>query len=151
MSFRADLEIDGKQYRLLHCSYALKREVDETGRPSSEVQGGTINFEIESTEDTSMWDLMIAQFKSADGTITFKKRDEDAKMRELKFETAYVTDYAEEFDATSDDTPEPAVEGFERVAAFRLALLVEIGHDERFEEGLETVLDGIASRYFPAD
>ena len=31
---------------------------------------------------------MIAQFKSVDGTIIFKKRDEDAKMKELKFETA---------------------------------------------------------------
>lgn len=99
MAFRADLDIDGKQYRLLHCSYSLQRDVDPTGRPSSEVKGGTINFEIESTEDTSLWDLMIAQFKSVDGTITFKKRDEDAKMKELKFETAYVIDYAETFDS----------------------------------------------------
>lgn len=99
MAFRADLDIDGKQYRLLNCSYSLQRDVDPTGRPSSEVKGGTINFQIESTEDTSLWDLMIAQFKSVDGTITFKKRDEDAKMKELKFETAYVIDYAESFDS----------------------------------------------------
>lgn len=45
---------------------------------------------------------------------------------------------------------EPAVEGFERVAAFRRAMLVEIGGRERFEEGLEAVLDGIGARYFPA-
>jgi hypothetical protein len=99
MAFRADLKIDGKEYRLLHCSYSLQRDVDPTGRPSSEVKGGTIHFEIESTEDTSLWDLMIAQFKSVDGTITFKKRDEDAKMKELKFETAYVVDLAENFDS----------------------------------------------------
>ena len=99
MAFIEDLEIDGKQYRLLHCSYSLQRSVDPTGRPSSEVKGGTISFEIESTEDTSLWDLMIAQFKSVDGTITFKKRDEDAKMKELKFETAYVVDLSENFDS----------------------------------------------------
>ncbi len=103
MAFRADLEIDGKQYRLLHCSYALQRAVDATGRPASEVQGGTINFEIESTEDTSLWDLMIAQYNSIDGSIIFKKRDEDAKMKELKFETAYVVSISENFDSVGDN------------------------------------------------
>ena len=76
------------------------RDVDPTGRPASEVKGGTISFEIESTEDTSIWDLMIAQFKSVDGNIVFKKRDEDAKMKELKFETAYVVALNENFDST---------------------------------------------------
>ena len=99
MAFRADLSMNGKTYRLLHCSYALSRDVDPTGRPASEVKGGTISFEIESTEDTSIWDLMIAQFKSVDGTITFKKRDEDAKMKELKFTTAYVVALSENFDS----------------------------------------------------
>ncbi|MBP7514449.1 MAG: hypothetical protein KA791_07870 [Flavobacteriales bacterium] len=100
MAFRADLEMNGKKYRLLHCSYALNRDVDPTGRPASEVKGGTISFEIESTEDTSIWDLMIAQFKSVDGSIVFKKRDEDAKMKELKFETGYVVALSENFDST---------------------------------------------------
>ena len=100
MAFRADLEMNGKKYRLLHCSYALNRDVDPTGRPASEVKGGVIQFEIESTEDTSLWDLMIAQFKSTDGSIVFKKRDEDAKMKELKFETAYVVALGENFDST---------------------------------------------------
>ncbi|NND94066.1 MAG: type VI secretion system needle protein Hcp [Flavobacteriales bacterium] len=103
MAFRADLLIDGKEYRLLHCSYALQRDVDATGRPSSEVKGGTIHFEIESTEDTSLWDLMIAQYNSMDGSIVFKKRDEDAKMKELKFETAYVVDLSENFDSVGDN------------------------------------------------
>ena len=100
MAFRADLTMNGKTYRLLHCSYALNRDVDHTGRPASEVKGGTITFEIESTEDTSIWDLMIAQFKSTDGSIVFKKRDEDAKMKELKFETGYVVALSENFDST---------------------------------------------------
>jgi len=103
MAFRADLVIDGKEYRLLHCSYALQREVDATGRPSSEVKGGTIDFEIESTEDTSLWDLMIAQYNSMDGSIVYKKRDEDAKLKELKFETAYVVDISENFDSVGDN------------------------------------------------
>lgn len=56
-------------------------------------------MEIESTEETFLWDTLIAQFKTVDGKITFKKRDEEAKMKELKFELAYVVDYAESFSA----------------------------------------------------
>ena len=79
---------------------------------------------------------------------------EDLRVAALAFSAVanwVVGTLVQQFDTTSDDTPELAVEGFDRVVAFRRALLVEIGHDERFEEGLETVLDGIASRYFPAD
>ncbi len=100
MAFRADLTLDGREYRLLHCSYSLHRDIDPTGRPSSEVKGGTINAEIESTEDTMLWDTLIAQFKMVDGKIVFKKRDEEAKMKELVFEHAYIIDYAESFSAT---------------------------------------------------
>lgn len=99
MAFRADLKVNGKEYRLLHCSYALSRDIDPTGRPSSETKGGTIRFEIESTSDNSLFDLMIAQFKSVDGTITFKKRDEDAKMKELSFQTGYIVELSENFDS----------------------------------------------------
>ena len=53
MAFRADLSMNGKTYRLLHCSYALNRDVDHTGRPASEVKGGTISFEIEAIGRTS--------------------------------------------------------------------------------------------------
>lgn len=79
---------------------------------------------------------------------------EDLRVAALAFSVVanwVVGTLVQQFDAASGDAPEPAVEGFERVAAFRMALLVEIGRDERFEEGLEAVLDGIASRYFPAD
>jgi len=50
MAFRADLEIDGKEYRLLHCSYALSRSVDATGRPSSEVKPMTLQFTLSAKE-----------------------------------------------------------------------------------------------------
>lgn len=103
MAFRAELEMGGKTYRLLHCNYSLRRDVDATGRPSSEVKGGTVNFEIESVEDTSIWDLMISQFKHVDGKVSFKRRDDNAKMKELRFETAYVIDYSESFDSMGGD------------------------------------------------
>lgn len=120
------MTIDGRDYRLLHCNYSLHRDVDATGRPSSEVKGGTISMEIESTEDTFLWDTLIAQFKTVDGKITFKKRDEEAKMKELKFELAYVIDYAESFSATGGN---PMTIRF-TLSAQRLQLGIEAHENE---------------------
>ena len=40
------------------------------------------------------------QYKAQSGTITFQKRDEDAKMKELTFEDGYVVSFAESLDVT---------------------------------------------------
>jgi hypothetical protein len=100
MSFKAKLTIGGKKFDVLHCSYTFRRDVDAKGRPSSSVYGGTIQLEIESTDDTSILESMINNiYKSFSGTITFQKRDEDAKMKELSFEDGYIVQYAEALDA----------------------------------------------------
>ena len=50
----------------------------------------------------------------------------------------------------ADDQPTPPEEaGFERVAAFRNELMIGVTPEEAFAEGLETVLTGIETRYFP--
>ena len=84
----------------MHRTYARYSDVDPTVHPASEVKGGSSCFGIESTEDASIWYLMIALFNSVDGTITLKKRDEDARMKELKFEAAQVVALSENLDNT---------------------------------------------------
>ena len=99
MSFNAKLKIAGKDgIDVLACDYALHRDVDPKGRPASGVYGGTINLSIESTEDTTIIESMVNQYKPIDGTITFKKGDEDAKMLEVSFEKAYVVSFKEGID-----------------------------------------------------
>ena len=99
MSFKATLKIGSKEFDVISCSYALHREVDGKGRPASVVYGGTIDLGIESTDDTSIIEAMVNnQHKPLDGTITFKKSDEDAKMKELSFEKGYVVKFSESFD-----------------------------------------------------
>jgi hypothetical protein len=41
---------------------------------------------------------MVNQYKPVDGAVTFKKSDEDAKMKELSFEKAYVISFQESID-----------------------------------------------------
>lgn len=98
MAFRATLNMGGKEFDVLDCSYKLNRDVDSKGRPSSNIYGGVINVHIESTEDTSILEEMVTQFKPNSGSIIFKKGDEEAKMKELEWENGYIISFEEDID-----------------------------------------------------
>ena len=95
MSFRAKLNFESKEYDVLKCHYNIQREVDSKGRPSSNLYGGKIHITVESTPDTTVMDKLSTQFKPNTGSIEFKKGDEDAKMKELKWENGYIVGYNE--------------------------------------------------------
>ncbi len=104
MSFRASLSMGGKEMDVLACDFELSRDTDRKGGPASGVYGGRITFEVESTEDTSVVEAMVnSQFKPFEGTVTFKKTDEDAKMKELSFKNAYVVYYRESLNANGEN------------------------------------------------
>lgn len=99
MSFKATLKIGSKSFDVITCNYELHRDVDAKGRPAGIVMGGTIDLTVESTDDTSIIESMVNnQHKPLDGTVTFKKSDEDAKLKELSFTKGYVVKFAESFD-----------------------------------------------------
>ena len=95
MSFRANLSFEGKDYDVIKCHYTFEREVDSKGRPSSNIYGGKVYIRVESTTDVSLIEKMSTQFKPNTGTITFKKGDEDSKMKELKWENGYIVGFEE--------------------------------------------------------
>src|SRR5438067_719713 len=95
MSFKSQFTVDGKNYRVFHCSYSLQQDVDKSGRPSSEGRSGTIQLEIESTGDTAHAAWMIDDFKMKDRTITFYKKDSEQKLKELGFKNGYLVGYTE--------------------------------------------------------
>ena len=104
MAERAKLKMFGKEFDVLHCSYSLRRDVDAKGRPSAAVMGGTVQLEVESTEDTSIIEAMLAINKGVKGTVTYYKRDEkDQKMKELSVENAYVVQYSESLDSVGSN------------------------------------------------
>ncbi|MEM6816870.1 MAG: type VI secretion system tube protein TssD, partial [Bacteroidota bacterium] len=105
MAFEAKLSLLGQEYDVLYTEYELSRNVDQKGKPSSGVFGGKITIRVESTADTTKVEAMVNnQFKALDGVITFKKGDEDAKLKELEFKNAYIVHYLEKLDV-SDDHP----------------------------------------------
>lgn len=103
MAFKARLQFSGKEYDVLHADYSFSRDVDSKGRPSSSVYGGTINIEVESTEDTSVVEAMVNnQYKPISGKLLIKKTDEDAKMKEIDFEDGYIIRFEEGINIVGD-------------------------------------------------
>jgi len=95
MAFRASLNFEGEDFDVIKCNYAVERDVDSKGRPSSNLYGGKINITVESTTKVSLFDKMASQFKPNTGTITFKKDDDDATLKELKWENGYIVNLEE--------------------------------------------------------
>jgi hypothetical protein len=103
MAFKATCKVGSKEFDVINCDYAFRRDVDSKGRPSSGVYGGSVNLTVESTDDTSIIESMVNQYKPIDGTITFKKSDEDAKLKELSWTKGYIINFQEKLDITGDE------------------------------------------------
>ncbi|SFW25642.1 hypothetical protein SAMN02927921_00756 [Sinomicrobium oceani] len=103
MSFKATLSVGGKKVNILSANYDLAQEVDATGRPSSVTRGGRIYLTVESTGDSFFFEWMTNNFERKNGTITYIKRDTDAKLREVNFTEGYLVKYKENFDHRGDN------------------------------------------------
>lgn len=102
MAFKASFKFsDSKEFDVLRWDVEFNRDTDPKGRPASDIYGGTINVEVESTPDTIVLDKMFKQYQPVTGSIVFKKADEDAKMKELVFENGYVVKYKEALDVAN--------------------------------------------------
>ena len=91
-SFRATLELGGKEYDVLYSNYEFSRNTDSKGKPSSSISGGRVSVTVESTEDTTAIEAMLNS-QAVDGKIIYKKTEEDAKMKEIEFKNAYIVHY----------------------------------------------------------
>jgi len=103
MAYSAILDFEGKEFDVVRCECSISRSVDSKGRPSSNLYGGNVTVQIESTGDNTIFQSMASQFKSCSGTITFKK-DEADMMKEMSWENGYITDFEERMD-NMDGTP----------------------------------------------
>ena len=103
MSFKAILKVAGKNYNVLNVNYGLFQETDATGRPSTITRGGKIDITVESTGETDLFEWMTNSFERKDGSVVFYKRDNDATLKELKFNEAYLVKHKEKFDSTGDN------------------------------------------------
>lgn len=91
------LDVDGVQYPVQSCSSSYNRQRDFDGQPTSPTRCNEIRITMEATEKDKLLAWMVSN-ELKDGTITFKKRMDETKLKELKFTKAFIFDYQESFD-----------------------------------------------------
>jgi hypothetical protein len=98
MSFQAILKVGGKEIELLTCNYSFGQTTNERGMPSSDVFAGGISMTFEATDDdTSLLEWMVDPRKVLDGSIVFKRINDESTFKEVKFEKAYCISFSESF------------------------------------------------------
>ncbi|MFD2934192.1 type VI secretion system tube protein TssD [Spirosoma flavum] len=105
MSFRAELSVDGNTYPIRQLWLEISQTIDAVGRPSSTTQGGKIKLEMDVTEDDTLSEWMADPHKTLGGSVRYYRTDEDATLKEIKFEDAFCVDYVERFDGTQSAQP----------------------------------------------
>lgn len=104
MSFLAKLNVDGKQYNILHCTYNFEQATDGSGKPAARPQGGQIMVTIEADGSYDLLHWMASSDQTKNGSVKFYKRDAMSRQEEVFFEKAYCTFLEAEFDA-EDSAP----------------------------------------------
>ena len=102
MAYTAVMDVDGKKFKVRHCTYSLHQNIDENGRPSTQVMGGTLQVEVESSDDSTLVSWMMDPTGKKKGTITFAKTEGEGELKKLDFEDAFLTSYTESMDAISN-------------------------------------------------
>jgi hypothetical protein len=110
--FKAVLKIEGEEFNVLKCQYVLDRDTDQSGRPSTDVRGGKVMFQIESSQNTLFYDWIINAYAQKSGEVEFWKRNDPSPAKVLKFEEAYIVEYGEDFDVVGPNKEQPMVETF---------------------------------------
>ena len=105
MAIQAKLTIDGGSvYNILECTYDFRQSVDETGKPISRPQGGTITFVTPSTSDDDLffYKWMFNKTEVQSGTFSFNVFSNDNKpyFKTVEFKNAYCIGVKDIFNNT---------------------------------------------------
>lgn len=105
MSFEAYLKVAGKEYPVEAVTYSFDRgfasAADSKPEPSTAVRCSGISITLQLGDDDKIIEWMADSYKKLDGSIVYKKHDEDSTLKEMKFKQAYCISYAEAFSANS--------------------------------------------------
>ncbi|GHB52126.1 type VI secretion system tube protein TssD [Persicitalea jodogahamensis] len=91
----------GDGIAVIACNYSLSQSIDDKGRVSSKVYGGTVFLQVDSSgedDSKSLWEWMVdPDGKKATAKITFKNVDEEQTQKELELSDVYCVQYSESF------------------------------------------------------
>jgi hypothetical protein len=88
MSFKAELNLEGKTYQVKRFRLSVEREFDKRGRPGS-LPKWTLIIVLDSSEDKNLTNWMMEADQKKQGILTIYKIDESSKMKEIEFKNSY--------------------------------------------------------------
>ena len=94
MAYHATLNFEGNEFDVIRFNCSIERSTDSKGRPSSDLFGGKLLVQIESTDDNKIFESMVSQSKPCSGTITVTKDEEDM-MNEIKWQNGFIVNLEE--------------------------------------------------------
>ncbi len=102
MAHTGDFKLDGKECGLLALSYHFYRQVDDKGRPTTQVRRGEITVTIASDDTLKghilAWMAQPDQEKAGEIVLYTGGGNYKKPLKTVKFENAYVVDYCETYD-----------------------------------------------------
>lgn len=88
-------------YDLVECEYEFFQSLDESGKPSSRTQTGTIKFVMaaQGDDDMTFYQWMFERAEKKRGTIEFLLSTDDSKKKylHLQFDDAYLVNFYQYF------------------------------------------------------
>lgn len=101
MALQGSLTIGEKTYGVVECAYEFHQSIDETGKPVSRPQGGTITFVMPSTsnEDLFFYKWMFNKTEVQSGFFKFIVYSNDNKQsyKTVEFQNAYCVELKDYF------------------------------------------------------
>lgn len=93
MALQGQLNINGGSYGIIECEYEFSQVTDDTGKPITRTQGGTIRFVMPATsdEDQFFYKWMFSKTLVYSGTFRFCvfSNDNRRKYKTVEFTNAY--------------------------------------------------------------
>lgn len=99
-SLHAVFEVDSKEIDVLSFNYSLSQSIDDRGRVSSLVHGGTVFLQLD-TKDEDMKEIfkwMVEPATKKNCKILFRSiSDKDKNVKTIELQDAYCVSYSESF------------------------------------------------------
>ena len=93
MALQGSLKIGGREYGIVECAYDFSQSIDETGKPVSRPQGGSITFVMPATSDEDLffykWMFNKFEVKSGQFRFTVFTQSNKKSFKTVNFINAY--------------------------------------------------------------
>lgn len=101
MALQGSLTIGEKTYGVVECAYEFHQSIDETGKPVTRPQGGTITFVMPSTSDEDLffykWMFNKTEVQSGSFKFIVYSNDNKQSFKTVEFKNAYCVELKDYF------------------------------------------------------